>query len=128
MCLNLRDDCNKPYNGSKIRWKLVRTTNLWSSDVMNASLYGLYQHCAYWHSKDKWNVSEPADYYEESPTVDGFHVFVTRADARRFLKGFNPLDKPNIALKRVRVRGFKKSGSFLTYRCETWNQMKFTGE
>lgn len=115
MCLSLRKESDKPYNNLGTRWKVIRVSGpLW---------LGPYQDYAY--SKDSWNVSKPVDPRYPHPMLDGFHVFVSREEARDFLDNLLQFNHRHLVIKKVEVAGFMKSGEFASSRCETWNQMKF---
>lgn len=116
MCLKLRVEKDIPYNKLQTRWKFVRISS-------NNTWRGPYLYTEY--SKNKWNVSQSLYPHTPLDTIDGFHVFVTRADARKFLHDCLSRKSGEFHLKKVKVSGFKKSGTFCDCRSETWYKMRF---
>lgn len=111
MCLELRDKCNRPHNSHKIRWKVIASNwELKPSGPFRSFVY----------DKERWNQAEGD---KSNHGGYGFHVFVTRAEAKTFLSK-SLYDLPIYTISKVEVRGFLKSGSFRDYRCETWEEMK----
>lgn len=113
MCLELRRESNKPYNKSKFRWKVIEK---FRHENYHAD-YQVYQGSQY-NPRGQWNeaLGDP-----EAREFFGFHVFVTKKDARaerRFLKAFHT------AVVKVQVDGFLASGIFDGRRSETWRRMK----
>lgn len=110
MCLNLRDQSYSPYNSRKIRWKIARISNGWYAAPYRAMLY----------KRGVNIVPERREVYWDREH-QGFHVFLSRADARKFKKkAFNSKDYSVI---KVKVGDFLASGEFCGFRSETWNEM-----
>ncbi len=113
MCLsNIR---RKPYNKSNIRWKVVFK----NGDGHFQAPFRLFH-----YNKTTYNTCLYDGVMDYSQY--GFHVCVTRKDARRLAThlgaGFN-------IVKKVRAKDFIRSGMFqygqLFIRSETWKQFKF---
>ncbi len=113
MCLsNIQ---RKPYNKSNIRWKVVFKNR-------DGNFEGPFRIFNY--DKTKYNTCLYDGVMDYSQY--GFHVCVTRKDARRLAKylgvGFN-------IVKKIRVKNFIRSGMFLcgplSINSETWKQFKF---
>lgn len=111
MCLTLRNNYKTPYNVSRFRWKIIflRTDGQYTAPFMN----WVYA------ARGKYNTAIG----KNEVTRFGFHVFLTRAEARRSKQTFKFYGR--YPIKRVIVKGFLASGTYFNGRSETWKQMKF---
>jgi hypothetical protein len=113
MCLRLRtENSNKPYNESKIRWKVAERAN---GNLVAPYAYTIYDKTQWMVAKN--NSDKFWDFFRH--TDIGFHVFVTRKDARNFRTALN-----SGTVIRVEVDGLVASGYFGDRRSETWNRMR----
>ncbi len=112
MCLDLRKACNKPYNRSTIRYKVLCSRGNGTKTFTAPFLENTYT-LGRWHrAKGK----------SEGVTRYGFHVLNDLSTARNFLRR----EGDGNTIVEVRVKGFLKSGTYgwLQYPCETWERMK----
>lgn len=114
MCL-LKHDIHpelKPFNKTKVRWRLF----LKAGNQLQA-LYNDYNYTKYWNKLKHSKRSEIRDW--------GFHVFVTREEARMYKQNYH--SERYVVLRKVLVKKFKLSGSnsSLRYLCnEIWREIK----
>ncbi len=115
MCLTLRDRSleNTPYNDKTVRWKVVMQSK-------NGSFSAPYVGDEYNKSAYCWNLYRETGFGAE---YNGFHVFVTRQEARNHVKKYGAVD--GLIIKKIKVDGFLKSGQYNEYRSETWKKFKF---
>jgi hypothetical protein len=115
-------DSDKPYNDSKIRYKLL-------IDDDNPSLFYSPDYYTEWEI-GKWNTAKVSpDHFPFSCDI-GFHVFVTLEDAINFRR----LTELRLNIVELEVDEFNSSGTFpglnrvtweaADYNCETWKRAR----
>lgn len=115
MCLTNVKSSKKPYNNKNIRWKVVEKLD----DGRLSSIF----------KPTIWSPGaiKVARKREAGPPYDtGFHVFVTREDARRYRneRTLNN-DYGNWVVIKIAVSGFVAAGEWEEYgRSETWTKAK----
>jgi hypothetical protein len=113
MCLEPRkENSDKPYNESKFRWKIASRY----IDKLISSYRG------YIYKNNQWMIAKGNPNGSLSSRDIGFHVFITRDDARNYKKSRSWMDE--CVVIKVEVREFNTSGHFKGYRSETWKKMK----
>lgn len=116
MCLILRNENKKPWNNSKVRWKIF--------EKFDSTLCSPYY--IYYYYKNYWNVDKKTIYV--GMNIDhnfGFHVCVTRKEARKMKK--HSFASKIYVIKKVLVDDFIASGynsNIQTQRDETWSKLK----
>lgn len=111
MCLNLRQEHNRPYNSHKVRWKVIRVSN--HGCFVSPFMYTFY-------NKRGWNNAKGS---KKRFDTFGFHIFVSRAEARKFHRRYGSFDW---VIKRIEVQGFLNSGTYDNFRSETWEKIRFS--
>lgn len=114
MCLDLRHKSFEPYNQSKFRWKIVAKFK----DEKYHEDYQLYRGNRY-NPRGQWNEAQGN---ESNRETFGFHVYVTRKDARSEADSMRKCGILRVV--KVEVEGFLASGHFDGIRAETWRRMK----
>lgn len=115
MCLSIDDNQKKPWNSNKFRWKVyIRCKHGLVSPFQNTLLE------KGWNTATLNNLSVGQIMGE----VYGFHVFVSRKDARAYAKRYTQMFHSPVVVQKIAVRGHLKSGYFRNLRSETWKQIK----
>jgi hypothetical protein len=127
MCLTLRSaNSDKPYNSKKVRWKIVLK-------YKNGYFYRPAFAIAEKYELNKWMVANHNNTFGSKSDLHdiGFHVFVTREDAREFKDKYLFTTQSSYPIMRVEVDEFIASGRFnVTFsvspgvRSETWKKMR----
>ena len=110
MCLK-RANTDKPYNKSNIRWKVLYK-RITDGSLVSDNAYN----CVWKYGKKNTATCYPG-LTTESVYDIGFHVFVSRMDARDF-----KYNNPHLTVVEVKVEGFIARGylNSTNYRNETW--------
>ncbi len=119
MCLlirNLRQNPAKPFNSSNFRWRIFQKTDS-----------GEYKPVFYYYDfkKNVWNKDDNTENSVQLINY-GFHVFITRKDARKYKKTLD-FSLFNYVIRKVKVRGFLRAGfnsDDENIRNETWKYLK----
>ena len=119
MCLTLRaaPDNSKPYNKSCIRWKTAEQSRHYHPDgsFTRTGFQSPYRNTKV--NMRGWNKAHVID------DQTGFHVFITRDDARNEAKQWR-----NTVILKIKVDGFLNSGIFVgaggALRSETWRRYR----
>ena len=129
MCIYLRPNYDKPYNLSKIRYKVISIKDdLIISHWVNSFIWKPFK---FYKADDR---SLNIGVYKFSNKDIGFHCFIKKSDAKDELimmphqigKFGNRFPCENLIAK-IEVKGFISSGYYDGYCCETWKHAKLIG-
>ena len=111
MCLTIENNQDGPWNKKPYRWKVYRK---YKSGI-------LYSPYTYMKWSKNWNHAKYdksyANIYKSRASQYGFHVFLTRKEARQFA-GCDEV------VRKVKVSGHLESGYYCSKFCETWKKLK----